>query len=65
MESPIKMEEGNEVRSSLEGEDYTITRIVNNTVVLKSKDGKKQIMQGLTPLKYFTRSRKPSYDRHY
>lgn len=49
MESPIKMEEGNEVRSSLEGEDYTITRIVNNTIVLKSKDGGKKLCRGRLP----------------
>lgn len=49
----MKMEEGNEVRSSLDGDEYTITRIVNNTAVLKSKDGKKQIMTGVESLKLF------------
>jgi hypothetical protein len=49
----MKVEEGNEVRSSLDGNDYTITRVVNNMVVLESKDGKKQIMTGVESLKLF------------
>jgi hypothetical protein len=49
----MKIEEGSEVRSSLDGEDYTITRIVKNMVVLKSKDRRKQIMTGADSLKIF------------
>jgi hypothetical protein len=49
----MKIEEGNEVRSSIDGGDHTITRIVNSMVVLKSKDGKKQIMTGVESLELF------------
>ncbi len=49
----IKIEEGNKIKSSLDGEVYTITRIVNDMVVLKSEDGKKQIMTEVDSLKIF------------
>jgi len=49
----IKIEEGNKIKSSLDGEVYTITRIVNDMVVLESEDGKKQIMTGVDSLKIF------------
>jgi hypothetical protein len=50
-----KIEEGNRIKSSLDGEVYTITRIVNDMAVLKSEDGKKQIMTELDCLKIFYR----------
>lgn len=38
----MKTRVGDEVRSDLDGEDYTIARIVNSMVVLKSGSVRKQ-----------------------
>jgi hypothetical protein len=49
----MKITEGDKVRSELDGEEYIVTKIVNSMVVLKSRDGKKQIMTGLDTLNIF------------
>jgi hypothetical protein len=43
----MKIIEGDKVRSELDGKDCTVTKIVNRMVVLKSRDGEKQIMTGM------------------
>lgn len=40
----MKTKEGDTFKRGLDGEEYTITRIVNRMVVLESKDGKRQIL---------------------
>jgi hypothetical protein len=49
----MNTKEGDEVTNVLDGEDYTITKIVNSMVVLKSKNGEKQMMTGVDTLKNF------------
>lgn len=49
----MKIREGDEVKSDLDGEDYMIARIVRNMVVLKSKDGEKEIITGIDSLRTF------------
>ncbi len=45
--------EGDEVRSDLDGQNYTIERIVHSMIVLKSKDGEEEIITGIDSLKTF------------
>jgi len=40
----MKTKEGDIFKRDLDGEEYTIKRIVNRMVVLESKDGKRQIL---------------------
>jgi hypothetical protein len=40
----MKTKEGDIFKRDLDGEQYTIKRIVNRMVVLESKDGKRQIL---------------------
>jgi len=40
----MKTKEGDIFKRDLDGEKYTIKRIVNRMVVLESKDGKRQIL---------------------
>jgi len=49
----METKQGDRVKSVLNGEDYTIKRIVNGMVVLESSNGKKQIMTGVDSLKIF------------
>lgn len=49
----METKQGDKVKSVLNGEDYTIKRIVNGMVVLESSNGKKQIMTGIDSLKIF------------
>lgn len=49
----METKQGDKVMSVLNGEDYTIKRIVNDMVVLESCNGKKQIMTELDSLKIF------------
>ncbi len=49
----MKINEGDKVRCVLDGEDYTVTEIVNSLVFLKSAGGEKQILTGVDSLKIF------------
>jgi len=49
----MKIKEGDEVKSDFNGEDFIITKIVNSMIVLKSRNGDKQIMTGIDSLKTF------------
>jgi hypothetical protein len=49
----MKINEGDKVRCVLDGEDYTVTEIVNSLVFLKSAEGEKQILTGVDSLKIF------------
>jgi len=40
----MKTKEGDIFKRDLDGEEYTIRRIVNRMVVLESKDGKRQVL---------------------
>jgi hypothetical protein len=40
----MKIKEGDIFKRDLNGEEYTIKRIVNRMVVLESKDGKRQVL---------------------
>lgn len=55
--TPVEIKEGDEVKSDLGGEDFVITKIANSMVVLKSKDGDRQIMTGMDSLKTFYKKR--------
>jgi hypothetical protein len=47
------VKEGDEVRSDLTGDNYIIETIVHSMVVLKSKDGEKEIITGIDSLRAF------------
>jgi len=49
----MKTKEGDVMKSAFDGEEYIITKVVNEMVVLKSNDGRKQIMTGMDSLKIF------------
>jgi hypothetical protein len=53
----MKIKEGDEVNSILDGKDYVITRIVGKRVILKSKKGEKEIITGMDSLKIFYRKK--------
>ena len=53
----MKIKEGNEVRSDLDGKDYAVKTIVNGMVILKSNDGEKQIVTEIETLKIFYKSK--------
>jgi hypothetical protein len=40
----MKTKEGDIFKRDLDGEEYTIIRIVNRMVVLESRDGKRQVL---------------------
>lgn len=42
--------EGEIFKSNLDGAEYVVKKIVNDMVVLKSEDGKKQILTGVSTL---------------
>lgn len=50
---PVEIKEGDEVKSDLDSEDFVITKIANSMVVLKSRNGDKQIMTGIDSFKTF------------
>ena len=50
---PVEIKEGDEVKSDLDSEDFVITKIANSMVVLKSRNGDKQIMTRIDSLKTF------------
>jgi hypothetical protein len=54
----MKINEGDKVRCVLDGEDYTVTEIVNSLVFLKSAEGEKQILTGVDSLKIFYKKKK-------
>ena len=47
------IKEGDEVKSDLNGDNYIIERILHSMVVLKSKDGEKEIITGIDSLRIF------------
>ena len=49
----VKIKEGDEVKSDLDGEDYIIRRIVHSMVILKSKYGEKEIITPTDSLRTF------------
>jgi hypothetical protein len=53
----MKTKEGEIFSSLLNGEHYTIKKIVNSMVVLESNDGKKQILTGVDTLESFYRKK--------
>ncbi len=50
--------EGDEVKSNLNSQDYKIQRVVHSMVVLKSKDGEKEIITGIDSLRTFYKVRR-------
>ncbi len=42
---------GDIFRSALDGAEYVVKRVVNSMVLLQSRDGKKEILTGLSSLK--------------
>ena len=56
----MKVKEGDEVRSELDGEDYVITRIVGRRLVLKTKNGEKEIITGMESLRTLYKKREES-----
>jgi len=53
----MKIKGGDEVMSNLDGKDYVITRIVGTKVVLKLKNGEKEIITETDSLKTFYKKR--------
>ncbi len=49
----MNIREGDEVKSDLDGRDYVVTRIVGNRIVLKLKNGEREILTGMDSLKMF------------
>ncbi len=49
----MKIKEGDKLESDLDGNDYRVTRVVNNMVVLESMNEEKQILTGMDNLKIF------------
>ncbi len=49
----MNIKKGDEVRSDLDGRDYVVTRIAGNMVVLKLKNGEREILTGMDSLKMF------------
>ena len=51
----MEIKEGDEVKNDLGGEDFVITKIVNSVsmIVLKSRNGNRQIMTGIDSLGTF------------
>jgi|GEM_PF-798081 signal peptidase I len=54
----MKTKEGDIFKRGLDGEEYTIKRIVNRMVVLESKDGKRQVLTEIDNLQL-----KPFYQK--
>ena len=53
----MNIKEGDEVKSNLNGEIYIAARIVHSMVVLKSKDGEKEIITGIDSLRTFYKTK--------
>lgn len=49
----MKIKEGDKVESGLDGNDYRVTRVVNNMVVLESVNEEKQVLTGMDNLNIF------------
>jgi hypothetical protein len=54
----MKTKEGDIFKRDLDGEEYTIKRIVNRMAVLESKDGKRQVLTEIDNLQL-----KPFYQK--
>jgi hypothetical protein len=52
-EAGMKIQKGDEVTCKLDGEDYTITEIVNSMIVLKSRNRERHIITGIDSLRIF------------
>jgi hypothetical protein len=59
----VEIKEGDEVKSDLDSEDFVITKIANSMVVLKSRNGDKQIMTGIDSLKTFYKKKEVKLSR--
>ena len=46
----MEAKEGDIFKSTLDGAEYTVKKVVNSMVVLESQDGKKKIMTGVSSL---------------
>ncbi len=46
----MQAKEGDVFKSTLDGADYIVKKVVNSMVVLESQDGKKKIMTGVSSL---------------
>lgn len=46
----METKKGDIFKRDLDGQEYTVKRIVNRMVVLESKDGKRQILTGIDNL---------------
>ena len=49
----MKIQKGDEVTCNLDGEDYTVTEIVNSMIVLKSRNKERHIITGIDSLGIF------------
>ena len=49
----MEIKEGELVKCKLDGKDYVIIKIVGKGVVLKAKDGEKEIITGTDSLRIF------------
>jgi len=47
----MQAKEGDIFKSSLDGTEYVVKKVVNSMVLLESQDGKKKIMTGVSSLK--------------
>lgn len=59
----MKIKEGGEVRSLFDGEEYTVARVGNEMMLLKSSDGEKQIMTGIESLNRLYSKKKEEANR--
>jgi hypothetical protein len=52
---PVEIKEGDEIKNDLSGENFVITKIVNSMsmIVLRSRNGDRQIMTGIDSLETF------------
>ncbi len=49
-DTAVETKKGDIFKSTLDGADYIVKKIVNSMVVLESQDGRKQITTGVTSL---------------
>jgi len=47
----MQTKEGDIFKSTLDGTEYVVKKVVNSMVLLESQDGKKKIMTGVSSLK--------------
>ena len=49
----MEAKEGDIFKSTLDGAEYTVKKVVNSMVVLESEDGQRQILTGIENLSLF------------